>query len=149
MRLDDISSMGVRLGNVTLQANRPFAERHPALVLQLSLTDPADRERINDFWLVAEPRNERAEAEDGETRGQLGLAFTHYAESVEEGLAWHKLEHGDEVPGLGDTVFRYHVLVHRARKGLDDEDQAQRERRRAEKLDSDLDDIINRSGRKG
>jgi len=118
VRLLDISGNGLRLGSLPPPpGGRDMAETQRRVIVRLELGDPV-RDESSEHWLACEVRNEHRRAED---LLDAGFRIECHAAPDHLGLPrWKRLEGGEEVPVLGEWVFRYHLIAHRQARADED-----------------------------
>lgn len=113
VRLLDLSGNGLRLGGLSIStAGRDLVAEKQVLLVHLDLKDPSGGEPTS-HWLACEVRNENRQH-----TGLLdvGLRIAAYGEEEIDAWKWRRLPTGEEVPVLGEWVFRYHLIAHRQAK---------------------------------
>jgi len=120
IHLHDISGTGLRLGNMPPPpGGRDLAEVQRHVLVRLVLNDPV-REEPAEHWLACEVRNEHVR---GDGRLDAGFRIEGHVTLDHLGLPrWKRLEGEEEVPVLGEWVFRYHLIAHRQARAEEDRD---------------------------
>gem|GEM_PF-4508053 len=113
VRLLDLSGNGLRLGGLSIPtAGRDLVAEKQMLIVHLDLKDPSGGEPTS-HWLACEVRNENR-LQQGLL--DVGLRIVAYGEEEIDAFQWRRLPTGEEVPVLGEWVFRYHLIAHRQAK---------------------------------
>lgn len=118
VHLRDISGNGLRLGNLPPPpGGRELADTQRHAIVRLELNDPVGDEP-GEHWLACEVRNEHRRPD-----GRLDAGFRIECHAAPDHLGlprWRRLDGDEDVPVLGEWVFRYHLIAHRqARAGED------------------------------
>lgn len=111
VHLLDISGTGLRLGNLPPPpGGRDMIEAQRHILIRLVLKDPVHEDPA-EHWLACEVRNEHSR---GDGRLDVGLRIESHVAPDHLGLPrWKRLDAEEEVPVLGEWVFRYHLIAHR------------------------------------
>lgn len=121
VRLLDISGNGLRLGGLSIPtAGRDLVAEKQLLIVHLDLKDPSGGEQSS-HWLACEVRNENRLPQG---LLDVGLRIMAYGEEEVDAWQWRSLPAGEEVPVLGEWVFRYHLIAHRQAKAVEQEREA-------------------------